>query len=299
MCIGSAARPRPHRFLQPEGEPVPSASPGLVLTSIARRAAASVTWLSEASGGASGSPPRCGGCVSWRRLNGIAKEKDVAEAFFDQITTAARKRTVRTGPRGAENSAPSPRWTGRYTSSMPPRANAGASDVAIAGAGPVAQAFGRALQECGIGIGCIASRNLSHAKAAAVFIGGSAHAVPYRDIPLHASHVLVAVSDRAIAPVAEELASGNGRIRVALHTCGSHGPEVLAPLQAVGVSCGSIHPLQTIRDASRGAAALRSAAFSVSGDSHALDWAEEIATTLGGQVLHIKPGDRISIMRQP
>jgi len=175
---------------------------------------------------------------------------------------------------------------------MPPRANAGASDVAIAGAGPVAQAFGRALQECGIGIGCIASRNLSHAKAAAVFIGGSAHAVPYRDIPLHASHVLVAVSDRAIAPVAEELASGNGRIRVALHTCGSHGPEVLAPLQAVGVSCGSIHPLQTIRDASRGAAALRSAAFSVSGDSHALDWAEEIATTLGGQVLHIKPGDR-------
>jgi predicted short-subunit dehydrogenase-like oxidoreductase (DUF2520 family) len=181
---------------------------------------------------------------------------------------------------------------GRYTASMLPRINAGVSDVAIAGAGPVAQALGRALQECGIGVGCIASRNLNHAKAAAVFIGGGALAIPYCDIPLHASHVLVAVSDRAIAPVAEELAKGNGRLRVALHTCGSYGPEALAALNAVGVSCGGIHPLQTIRDASQGTAALRSAAFAVFGDSQALSWAEEIATALGGHVLHIRPDAR-------
>ena len=172
---------------------------------------------------------------------------------------------------------------------MLPRTKAGASDVAIAGAGPVAQALGKALQECGVGIVRIASRNLKHAKDAAEFIGGRALAVPYRDIPLSASHVLVAVSDRAIAPVAEELARGNGRLRVALHTCGNHGPELLAPLKAVGVSCGSIHPLQTIRDASQGAAALRSAAYAVSGDSHALSWAEEIATLLSGHILHIRP----------
>jgi predicted short-subunit dehydrogenase-like oxidoreductase (DUF2520 family) len=179
---------------------------------------------------------------------------------------------------------------GRYTASMAPPINAGVSEVAIAGAGPVAQALGRALQECGIAIGCIASRNPDHAKAAAAFIGGGALAVPYCDIPLHASHVLVAVSDRAIEPVAAELARGNGRLRVALHTCGSYGPESLAPLSAVGVSCGGIHPLQTIRDASQGAAALRSTAFAVSGDAQALHWAEEIATALSGHLLHIRPG---------
>ena len=175
---------------------------------------------------------------------------------------------------------------------MAPRINAEVSDVAIAGAGPVAQALGRAMQECGIGIGCIASRNLDHAKAAAVLIGGGVLAVRYGDIPSMASHVILAVSDRAIVPVAEELASGNGRLRVALHTCGSYGPELLAPLNAVGVSCGGIHPLQTVRDASHGAVALRSAAFAVSGDADALRWAEEIATALSGHVLHIRPDAR-------
>jgi predicted short-subunit dehydrogenase-like oxidoreductase (DUF2520 family) len=102
----------------------------------------------------------------------------------------------------------------------------------------------------------------------------------------------VAVSDRAIAPVAEELARKNGRLRVALHTCGSYGSEALAPLNAVGVSCGGIHPLQTIRDASQDAAALRGVAFAVSGDSQALSWAEGIATALGGQVLHIRADAR-------
>ena len=175
---------------------------------------------------------------------------------------------------------------------MAPRINAEVSDVAIAGAGPVAQALGRAMQECGIGIGCIASRNLDHAKAAAVLIGGGVLAVRYGDIPSMASHVILAVSDRAIVPVAEELASGNGRLRVALHTCGSYGPELLAPLNAVGVSCGGIHPLQTVRDASHGAAALRTSAFAVSGDVDALRWAEELATELSGRVLHIRPDAR-------
>jgi predicted short-subunit dehydrogenase-like oxidoreductase (DUF2520 family) len=166
------------------------------------------------------------------------------------------------------------------------------SDIAIAGAGPVAQAFGRALEERGIRIACAASRDPSHARAAAAFIGGGCLAVPYRDIPLHASHVLIAVSDRAIEPVAEELASANGRLRVALHTCGGYGPEVLAPLDAAGVSCGGIHPLRSIHDAGQGAAALPGSAFAVCGDSQALSWAARIATALGGQILHIEPGAR-------
>lgn len=179
-----------------------------------------------------------------------------------------------------------------YTASMPPSISAGSTQIAIAGAGPVAQALGKALQDCGFGIACVASRDLNHAKAAADFIGGDAHAVPYRDIPFHASHVLLAVADRAILPVAEELASSNGNLRVALHTCGNYGAEVLTPLTKVGVSCGGIHPLQTIRNPTQGAIALRSAAFAVSGDAEAIHWAEELATALSGHILHIRPDAR-------
>jgi predicted short-subunit dehydrogenase-like oxidoreductase (DUF2520 family) len=194
--------------------------------------------------------------------------------------------------RSSTRSSGQPAFQQRYTASMAPRTNAEVSALAMAGAGPVAQALGRALRECGVGIACVASRDLDHARAAAAFIGGGARAVSYREIPLHASHVLIAVSDRAIAPVAEELARGNGRLRVALHTCGSYGAEALAPLSAVGVSCGSIHPLQTIRDPSRGAADLRGAAFAVSGDAGALGWAENAARALGGRILHIRPDAR-------
>ena len=165
-------------------------------------------------------------------------------------------------------------------------------NVAIAGAGPVAQALGRALRECGSEVACIASRTPGHADAAALFIGGGTRAVSYREIPLCASHALIAVSDRAITAVAEELAGCGRGLRAALHTCGGYGPELLAPLSAAGASCGSIHPLQTIREASQGAADLRHAYFGVSGDPEALRWAEEIALALSGHVLRIAPGAR-------
>jgi predicted short-subunit dehydrogenase-like oxidoreductase (DUF2520 family) len=164
--------------------------------------------------------------------------------------------------------------------------------IGIAGAGPVAQAFGRALIECGVDISYVASRDLSHAEAAARSLASHVRAVGYGDLAECATHVIIAVSDRAITPVAEELARANKKLRVVLHTCGSYGPEALVPLNAAGVSCGSLHPLQTIRDAKSGANGLQGAAFAVSGDSEALRWAEEIATVLSGTVLCIHPDGR-------
>jgi predicted short-subunit dehydrogenase-like oxidoreductase (DUF2520 family) len=172
---------------------------------------------------------------------------------------------------------------------MAAHTNAGGDRIGIAGAGPVAQAFGRALQQRGVRIACVASRHLSHAAAAAELIGEQTIAVPYSEVASYSEHVLVAVSDRAITTVAEELAKGSGKFRAALHTCGSYGPEVLSPLSARGVSCGSIHPLQTIRDGSQGAAVLHGSAFAVCGDSDALCWAEQLAVVLSGYVLRIRP----------
>lgn len=174
---------------------------------------------------------------------------------------------------------------------MPPSTAGRERTIGIAGSGPVAQAFGRALIERGVAIECIASRDIGHAESAAKSLVDGVKAVSYRDLASYATHIIIAVSDRAITPVAEELASAAGKLRVALHTCGSYGPEVLAPLSVAGVSRGAIHPLQTIRDA-KGANGLRNAAFAISGDSAALGWAEEIATLLGGTTLRIKPDGR-------
>lgn len=166
------------------------------------------------------------------------------------------------------------------------------ASVAIAGAGAVGRALGRALRDTGADIVCVASRYRSHAEAAAAFMGGGVVPASYSEIGAQASHVIVAVSDIAIADVAAEIARAKGMVRVALHTCGAHGPELLGPLAAAGVSCGAIHPLQTIRDPEKGAADLRLATFAVDGDSDALTWAEDIARALSGRLIRISSEHR-------
>jgi predicted short-subunit dehydrogenase-like oxidoreductase (DUF2520 family) len=145
--------------------------------------------------------------------------------------------------------------------------------VAIAGAGRLGQALARALREAGIPIACIANRT------------------DVADIGHHASRVLIAVSDKAIETVAARIAASPGNLRIALHTCGAFGVEPLRPLADVGVYCGSLHPLQTIRDP-HDSATLRGIAFAVTGDPDALAWAGEIAAALNGWVFPIEPDRR-------
>lgn len=154
----------------------------------------------------------------------------------------------------------------------------------------MAQALGLALRDCGMAAAFLASRDPQRAESAALMIG----AVPltYREIPLHATHVIIAVSDRAIGFVAEEIAAVQGTLRVAVHTCGSYGPDILAPLARVGVSCGGLHPLQTLREPRAGAADLRKAAYAVAGEGEALSWAEEIAHALSGTAIRIPDSAR-------
>jgi predicted short-subunit dehydrogenase-like oxidoreductase (DUF2520 family) len=164
--------------------------------------------------------------------------------------------------------------------------------IAIAGSGPVAKAMGRALRDSGMNIACVASRKPEHANAAATFIGAEIASVRYADVGLYASRVLIAVSDSAIEAVAGELAASGGNLRIALHTCGAYGPEPLHALAEAGVSCGAIHPLQTIRGAQDGVAALQGIAFTVTEEPEAVAWAEEIASALEGEILRIDSGDR-------
>lgn len=160
--------------------------------------------------------------------------------------------------------------------------------TAIVGTGRVAQAFGRLLTDAGLPPVAVGGRTLAHARNAASFITPSVRASSIADIPSLADHVLIAVSDVAIAAVADELARGGMRGGVALHTAGAHGPDLLEPLAARGVSCGVIHPLQTIADPTLGAEALRGATFGVSGNASAIDWALQLVEAAAGIPLRIR-----------
>lgn len=164
--------------------------------------------------------------------------------------------------------------------------------VAIAGTGRVAQAMGRLLAENGVPVVAVGGRNSEHARAAAAFIGRKVAAVPIAALPQHAQRILVAVADEVIEEVARILAGAGMRQGIVLHTCGAMGAEALRPLAEVGVSCGAIHPLQSLASARQGLGSLPESVFAIDGDPAALAWARELVRKLGGRAVEVPPERR-------
>lgn len=74
-----------------------------------------------------------------------------------------------------------------------------------------------------------------------------------------------------------------------IHTSGVWGPEVFSRLMEQGVSCASMHPLQTVANPKQGVEKLPGSTFAVAGKGKAALWAKELVKLLDGQVLTIKP----------
>lgn len=157
--------------------------------------------------------------------------------------------------------------------------------IGIAGAGAVARVLGRLLVAHGEPVVALASRERSRAAEAAAAVGAGISGVAYTDLPRLASRILIAVSDEGVTPVADALAAGGMRGGIALHTSGARGARALLPLQARGVSCGLLHPLQSIMREDQ-ASILDGITFAVVGDPEAGAWAEAIVAMAGGRVVH-------------
>jgi predicted short-subunit dehydrogenase-like oxidoreductase (DUF2520 family) len=92
---------------------------------------------------------------------------------------------------------------------------------------------------------------------------------------------VISVSDGAIADVAGRLAANWDPSTPAIHVSGFSSVENLAALAQKGASVGSFHPLQTLPDPERGAAALAGAWVAITADDRLRPMLEEYATSLG------------------
>lgn len=105
--------------------------------------------------------------------------------------------------------------------------------------------------------------------------------------------VVVAVPDRAIAEVAEGLASIELPADIPiLHTSGSRSADALGALAARGHSVGSVHPLAALADPVSGADRLAGATWGVEGEGAAGALAARIVRACGGRALRIAPGGK-------
>lgn len=168
--------------------------------------------------------------------------------------------------------------------------NVASHPIAVIGSGRVASSLARVLRERGAPLHFISGRDLEHARAAAAFAGEGVEALPFEAIAGASQRVIIAVSDDAITPVAEQLARAGFTQGIVLHTCGSFGPEALVPLVEAGVSTGALYPLQTFPTPEQGARSLPGAYFAISGDPAATAWARELVALIPGNVIAVKSG---------
>ena len=159
--------------------------------------------------------------------------------------------------------------------------------IGIAGTGRMARALGKVLADHGVSVAAVGGRNTEHTREAAVFIG--CDAVSLGELPGRASRILIAVSDDAIPAAAEQLLQGGMGNGLVLHTCGAHGPEILALLRSKGNAVGVMHPLVGVPRAERGVLGMPGATFACAGDGAALEWALALVATLQGRTLHVDP----------
>lgn len=160
--------------------------------------------------------------------------------------------------------------------------------IGVAGSGRVAGALAIALGAAGVPLSVVAARSGQARAGIARQIGAADSAL--HELPRYASIALLAVSDDAIAAVAQELAeSGGPPLRVALHTSGGAGPDALDALRQQGTAIGVLHPLQTIPSAEAGARSLAGSTFAYAGDPAAEAVARKLIEALEGTALRIDP----------
>lgn len=164
--------------------------------------------------------------------------------------------------------------------------------VGVIGAGRIAQALGCLLRKRGAAIAGVVSRNRLHAEEAARFIGPGTEALDYDQLLRRTETLLIAVSDDAVSTVAERLAEAGISGGVVIHTAGVYGPEVLHVIGRRGVSCGSLHPLQTVATPAQGVADLPGSPFAVAAEGAAEETARRWVGLLNGKLLSLEPGTK-------
>lgn len=160
--------------------------------------------------------------------------------------------------------------------------------IAIVGAGNLARALAPALRRAGYKITDVVVRDRAESRrrggALARRVGASTNAGGRAE--LRSELLWICVTDDAIGPAARQLAA-RWEGKVALHSSGALGSDVLAPLRKGGAAVASLHPLMTF--VGSGTPSLAGVPFAVEGDAAAVRLARRIATDLGGSVFSIRP----------
>jgi predicted short-subunit dehydrogenase-like oxidoreductase (DUF2520 family) len=166
--------------------------------------------------------------------------------------------------------------------------------IAIVGAGVLGTSLGMLLQRAGHSLVALCSRTKKKAKAAAGHLGNVEVVGDPGLAAMGADLVLLAVPDREIEGVVEQVVAGGALKRgaVVAHLAGGLPSSLLDAVRAAGAHRGSLHPLQTFADVDTAVRLLPETYFCVEGDPEAVALLRSLAVGIGGQVVTLSAGKK-------
>jgi predicted short-subunit dehydrogenase-like oxidoreductase (DUF2520 family) len=163
--------------------------------------------------------------------------------------------------------------------------------IGFIGAGTTGTALAVRLAQHGYQIAAVASRSLPSAEKLAGRIRSCKVYNGAQDVANASQLVFITTPDDTIATVAAEVQWHNEQSVV--HCSGAHSIDILELAKQRGANVGCFHPLQTFASVNQAIENIPGSTFAVEADEPLLSTLKEMATTLKGDWVVLKAGDKV------
>jgi predicted short-subunit dehydrogenase-like oxidoreductase (DUF2520 family) len=164
-------------------------------------------------------------------------------------------------------------------------------DIGFIGAGTVATALAVSLSKKGYPVVAVSSRSVDSARKLASLVSGCRACSSNQEVADNAQLIFITTSDDAIASVAAQV-EWHPRQYV-VHCSGADSADILEPARKAGALVGVFHPLQTFAIAQQAMDNIPGTTFAIEAEKPLLSILKDIATSLGGNSVEIKAGDKV------
>ena len=163
--------------------------------------------------------------------------------------------------------------------------------IGFIGAGVTGTALAYQLWRQGYHVVAASSRSIASAQRLAAKIEGCTACSSPQQVADLARVVFITTPDDIIADIAAKLKWHPGQ--TIIHCSGVHSTDILEPAQKYGAHVCCLHPLQTFAGIEEAISNIPGSTFALEGDDFGLSLARQLATALQGNIIVLKPGDKV------
>jgi predicted short-subunit dehydrogenase-like oxidoreductase (DUF2520 family) len=163
--------------------------------------------------------------------------------------------------------------------------------IGFIGAGITGTALAVRMAQHGYEVIAVSSRSLSSAEKLSARTRGCQVYNVAQEVADMAQLVFITTPDDIIPEVTAEVKWHKGQS--VIHCSGAHSIDILGPARQCGANTGCFHPLQTFAGIDQAIDNMPGSTFAIEAEEPLLDILKEMATTLEGDWVTLKAGDKV------